>query len=658
MPTAHTAPTARILNLGILAHVDAGKTTLTERLLFEAGVIGRVGRVDHGDTTTDTDDIERRRGITIRSAVVAFTVRAPDGGEVKVDLIDTPGHSDFVAEVERALRVLDGAVLVVSAVEGVQAHTRRLVRILERLGIPFLVFVNKVDRPGADLARTIAELRTTLAGDAVQLTAVTAVGSRKAVAVPRQPDELREDLTLRLADHDDGVLRRYVEGTPPPLPELLELLGRLSVRGVVHPVYAGSALTGAGVRALLEALPSQLPVSPDDAGAPLEARVFAIERHRHGRVALVRVRRGTLRARDHVAVHHRDGTDVHVGADRPDRVVERVDRVTGVRVFVHGSTTVEQAAVAGDIAAVSGLGDIRIEDQLGLPDRTRADGLFPPPALEAVVRPTDGSDRSALYTALQQLTEQDPLIRTRIDGPDDEVTVNLYGEVQKEVLAARLADDFGVHAHFLPSRVIHVERVSATGEAFGQVPLGNVTVGVRIAPGQVGGGLDYRIAVERGFLLPSFHVAVEEGVRNTLCAGLYGWRVVDCAVTLVESRFCAPTPSAGEFRRLTETVLREAMEKAGTTVCEPISRVEVECPAGSVPKVLGSLVQVGATDVEPLVGPDRGRLSCLLATAAVHELETAVPGLTSGQGIVLAEPAGHRPVTGTPPRRGHPDPVR
>jgi ribosomal protection tetracycline resistance protein len=173
------------LNLGIVAHVDAGKTTLTERLLYETGVSTHLGRVDHGDTVTDADDIERRRGITIRSAVVAFTV-----GDLKVNLIDTPGHADFVAEVERALTVLDGAVLVVSAVEGVQAQTRALIRIMERLGIPFVVFANKVDRSGASYDATMDALRDALAGDAVALTRPIGPGGRSATVAARDPGKL------------------------------------------------------------------------------------------------------------------------------------------------------------------------------------------------------------------------------------------------------------------------------------------------------------------------------------------------------------------------------------------------------------------------------------------------------------------------------------
>ena len=212
------------LNLGILAHVDAGKTTLTERLLYETGATRHLGRVDHGDTTTDSDSIERRRGITIRTAVAAMTLPSPRG-PVKVNLIDTPGHSDFVAEVERALAVLDGAVLVVSAVEGVQAQTRVLIRILERLGLPFLVFVNKMDRAGASLERTLDALREELAGTVVAMTEPVSV----------------EDVLDAVAPWDDRLLRAYVDGRPPGAEQALAAMAEQARLGHVAsgPVRCG-----------------------------------------------------------------------------------------------------------------------------------------------------------------------------------------------------------------------------------------------------------------------------------------------------------------------------------------------------------------------------------------------------------------------------------
>jgi ribosomal protection tetracycline resistance protein len=628
------------LNLGIVAHVDAGKTTLTERLLFETGVTSSLGRVDHGDTVTDDDALERQRGITIRSAVVTFTV-----GDVKVNLIDTPGHSDFIAEVERALSVLDGAVLVVSAVEGVQAQTRVLIRILERLRIPFIIFANKIDRVGAAYHATMTALREALATDAIALTEPTGLGSRSADVRTRRGAAFLDELVERLAESDDEVMQQYVEGARPVTqPEAMSALARLSARGDLHPVFFGSALTGIGVDAVIDALRRYLPADTASADDPLKASVFKIERSPAGHtVAVARIFAGSVAARDHVVYHHRS----------TGKLIEREGRATSVMTFSDGTRTTPAAARAGDITKIVGLTDIAVGDQLGGWDPDRSGRYFAPPGLESVVVARDPADRTRLFEALRQLSAQDPLVDARLEGIDTELTVSLYGEVQKQVIAARLVTEFGVHAEFLPTQTVYIERVAGPGEAFEQVPSGNASLGLRVDPGPVGSGLDYRLAVERGWLIPSFHTAVEETLAIELRTGLLGWTVTDCVVTLTESRYCAPTPPAGYFRALTATVLRRALALGGTTVCAPVSSFELEIPSTAVSPVLQRLHAGGATPAPLEMRASRCRITGTIPTEQVHGFESRLPHLTSGEGVFFSEPAGYEPVQGSPPvRRG------
>lgn len=634
-----------ILNLGIVAHVDAGKTTLTERLLFETGVNTQVGRVDHGDSTTDSDALERQRGITIRSAVVTFTIRSPNGAWVQVNLIDTPGHSDFVAEVERALAVLDGAVLVVSAVEGVQAQTRVLIRILERLQIPFLIFANKIDRVGATYDEVLAALREALTGDAVALTRPADFGSRTATVRGQRGAGFLDDLVQRLADYDEQVLRQYVDGAQPLTEsEALAALARLTAKGDLHPVYFGSALTGTGVADVIDGVSRYLPTSTAAADESLHASVFKIERGPAGhKVAFARLHAGTLAARDHIPYHHRSPTGL---------VVAREGRPTGVNTFTRGTATAAAPARAGEIAKIIGLSDIEIGDQLGTWDPAKGGRHFPPPGLEAVVLARNPADRPALFEALRQLSEQDPLIDARLDGMDKELTVSLYGEVQKEVLVARLATEFGVDAEFSPTQTVYVERPAGVGEGFEQVATGNANLGLRVEPGAVGSGIDYRLAVERGWLLPSFHAAIEETLPTALDVGPFGWRVTDCVVTLTQSRYCAPTPPAGYFRWLTSVVLRTALQRAGTTVCAPVSEFEVEIPVGSTSQVLRRLHAAGATPDPPEMRTTRCRITGTLPTDQAHAFEQRLPALTKGEGLFFSRPVGYQPVHGRAPTRG------
>ena len=611
------------LNLGIVAHVDAGKTTLTERLLFETGVSTHLGRVDHGDTVTDADDIERRRGITIRSAVVAFTV-----GDLKVNLIDTPGHADFVAEVERALAVLDGAVLVVSAVEGIQAQTRALIRIMERLGIPFLVFVNKIDRSGA--SASLAALREGLAGDAIALDEPVGLGSRAASVLPRRGPAFADELADRLSLLDESVLAAYVDGSPPSEPDLLEALARATATGRMHPVVFGAALTGVGVADVLAAIATYLPAAGGSPTDPLQASVFKIERDAGGHpLAYVRMRAGTLASRDDVVRHHRcpDGSVVAVPG-----------RAQRVATYAAGSATTDRPAVAGDIATVVGLPDAEIGDQLGRWDPAYGLRLFPPPGLESVVVARDPADRMRLFEAVRLLSAQDPLINARLE---DELTVSLYGEVQREVLVARLAEEFGILADVAETRTVHVERVAGVGEWALRVPTGNASVAYRIEPGPPGSGGRYVMGTERGYLLPAHHRAIEETVPRVMERGPLGWRVVDWVVTLTDGRFSAPTPPAGYYRDLTERALRRALRAAGTRECEPVSTFEVEAPEASFTAVLHVLTAAGATPDLPTFASGRCTVTGTIPTRSVHGVERGLPELTGGRGFLVSEPAGY-----------------
>src|SRR5215218_6059065 len=285
------------LNLGIVAHVDAGKTTLTERLLFAAGVIDEIGRVDDGSTQTDTLTLERQRGITIKSAVVSFVI-----DDVTINLIDTPGHPDFIAEVERVLNVLDGAVLVISAVEGVQAQTRVLMRALQRLRIPTLIFVNKIDRGGAQTARVLRGIAEKLTPAIVAMGSADGLGTPDARFAPYTAADsgFAHRIVEVLADHDDALLAAYVDdGATVSYAQLRAGLAAQAKRALVHPVFLGSARTGAGVDALTAGIAELLPAAQGDADGPVSGTVFKIERGAAGeKIAYVRMFSGSLRTRD------------------------------------------------------------------------------------------------------------------------------------------------------------------------------------------------------------------------------------------------------------------------------------------------------------------------------------------------------------------------
>jgi ribosomal protection tetracycline resistance protein len=626
------------LNLGILAHVDAGKTSLTERLLYTAGVIGEIGSVDAGSTTTDTLALERQRGITIKSAVVSFAIAG-----TTVNLIDTPGHPDFIAEVERVLGVLDGAVLVVSAVEGVQAQTRVLMRTLRRLRIPTLVFVNKLDRRGADPARVLGELGTRLGVDAVAA------------------DADRGQLLDLLTRHDDDLLARYVADETSVTPDVLRAaLVAQTRQALIHPVYFGSAITGDGIDGLSRGIAGFLPPATGDPAGRVSGAVFKVDRGSAGeRIAYLRMFSGTLHTRDRVPLRH-------PGISDP---VE--EKITGIEVFESGNLVPGPSVAAGRIAVVRGLTGVRIGDAIGVAPERGDVHHFAPPTLETVVVPARDSERGALHVALAQLAEQDPLIDLRQDDLRGELSVSLYGEVQKEVIEATLADDFGLAVSFRETTTIHIERPAGTGEAVEFIATAPnpflATVGLRVEPGPVGSGVEYRLGVELGGLPFSFHRAIEETVRETLAAGLHGWRVTDCVVTLTRSGYWARqshshgtfdktmSSTSGDFRNLTPLVLMTALARAGTTVYEPMHRFRAELPADTVGPLLPVLTRLRAVPRAPRIEATAAVLEGEIPAAEVHGLEQRLPGLTRGEGVLESSFATWRPVTGPVPSRARSD---
>jgi len=574
----------KYLNLGILAHVDAGKTSLTERLLYTAGVIDQIGSVDAGNTQTDSLQLERQRGITIKSAVASFDI-----GDTRINLIDTPGHPDFIAEVERVLSVLDGVVLVVSAIEGVQPQTRILMRALQKLRIPTVIFVNKIDRMGA------------------------------------RYQSLLEDIAVKLAVSVSatGVVENI--GQPSAAFRLDTKLPKVSAT----PVFFGSAITGAGVQTLMDALPVLLPASQNNSKADTTGTIFKIERGPRGeKIAYLRLFSGAIQAREKLAC----------------------GKVTALQVFGR-----DQAASisAGEIGKVWGLDNAKVGDVIG--DASQAAFVFAAPTLEAAVTAKDAIQQSDLHAALKQLAEQDPLINLR--QTDQKLYVSLYGEVQKEVIAATLAHDFGVAATFERTQPVCIERPASTGHAVQLLQQESnptsATVGLRIEPGRPGSGLSFKLGNIAPRLLPlyiykntgNFVEHMRQYVAEALQSGLHGLEVTDCVITMTDSNYYVgdgpakpisdtPKTTAADFRKLAPIILRDALQRAGTIVCEPLCHFSLEIPPSALATILPVLAQLNATPSSTETRQETCLLKGHIPSARIHDLQQQLPNLTSGEGFL------------------------
>ena len=653
----------RTLNLGILAHVDAGKTSLTERLLFAAGIIDEIGSVDDGSTQTDSLALERRRGITIKSAVVSFAIE-----DLTVNLIDTPGHPDFIAEVERVLSVLDGAVLVISAVEGVQAQTRVLMRTLQRLRIPTLLFVNKIDLSGARDDAVLAAIAEKLTPAIVAMGSPRKLGTRGAGFTPYQDGDAA--FTARMADvlaaRDDDLLAAYVNDEAAlTCRRLRDELAVQAGRALVHPVFFGSAMTGAGVDALTAGIRELLPAAQGDADGPVSGTVFKVERGPSGeKIAFARLFSGTVRVRDRLRFGpgHEGGGRRGGGGDQ---------RVTAISVFDRGSAVPRACVAAGQIGKLWGLSDVQIGDTLGVSPTASAGRQFAPPTLETVVVPCRPADKGALHVALAQLAEQDPLINLRQDDVRQEILVSLYGEVQKEVVQATLADDFGIDAGFRETTTICIERPAGSGSAVEMIGVKPnpflAGIGLRVDPGAVGSGVAFRLEIELGALPFSFLKAVEETVRETLGQGIYGWQVTDCVVTMTHSGYWprqshahgtfdkSMSSTAGDFRSLTPLVLMTALARAGTRVYEPWHRFRLEAPADALTPLLALLARLHGVPRAQALQASSCVLDGEIPAARVRELEHQLPALTRGEGVLETAFERYQPVRGTVPERPRSD---
>ncbi len=641
---------ARPLNLGILAHVDAGKTTLTERLLHLAGVIDEPGSVDAGTTRTDTLALERRRGITIKAAVVSFPY---DGGTVNV--LDTPGHPDFIAEVERVLGVLDGAVLVVSAVEAVQPQTRILMRALQRLKVPTVLFVNKIDRSGADLENTLDSIRRRLTPSILPMGQVAGAGTRLASyrTYGAEDRSFHEVETEALADHDEQLLAAYVGGSAVSEIRLRTGLAEQTRACLLHPVYAGSAATGAGVADLMDGIWALLrPTTSEDQDGTPSGRVFKVERGAAAqKVAYVRMFSGSLGVRT-----------------RLDLTGGRHGKIAGLQLFDHGRWVRAPAVGAGQIARLTGLAQVRVGDGFG--SSQIEERQFASPTLEAsvvAVRPEQGP---ALRAALAELSDSDPLIDARSDE-DGQAIVSLYGRVQQEVIAATLAEEYGIEVEFSDASVLHVERPRATGRAVERLNTDSnpyhATVGLAIGPGRPGSGITFVTeAPARDMPLylfknaEAFTAAIQRHVTDALARGLYGWRVTDCVVTLTACGYSVadgppsrrgPTSTAFDYRKLTPIVVRQALRRAGTIVCEPVLRVLLDVPNDATAAVQRVVSRWGAEVTAQTTGQDLSQLEVRLVSTRLHELQLQLPDLTGGEGVLESRFDTFEPVHGPPPGR-------
>ncbi len=658
----------KVRNVGVMAHIDAGKTTVTERILFFTGKNHRIGEVDDGEATMDWMDQERERGITITSAATTAY-----WGDYRTNIIDTPGHVDFTAEVERSLRVLDGTVALFCAVGGVQPQSETVWRQAEKYRIPRIAFINKMDRTGADFQGVVREMRDELGANAVPVNipigaedkfrGVIDLVGMKAVYYDDTPQgvEVREEpipeelllqareaeatLIERISEQDDRLMEKFLEGEVPSREEMVRALRRATIEGRIVPVLCGAAYKNKGVRGLLDAIVDYLP-SPADLppviaahgeadtklvrhprdDAPLAALAFKIQADRHvGKLIYVRVYSGTLRVGDTVynSTRHK--------RQRIGRLFEMSANERKPVEILH----------AGDVGAVVGLAETRTGDTLTSEEHpiVLESITFPTPVIDLAIAPETEGDRDRLAKALARLTEEDPTFAVTANAETDEVILSGMGELHLEIIVDRIRREFGVNVKMGRPQVAYRETISKpvvhehkhVKQTGGRGQYAHMVI--RLEPGKSGSGLEFGSEVVGGRIPREYISAIERGIIDAMEKGPYaGYPVTDVKVTVIDGSTHDVDSSDMAFRTCGSAGFRDACRKAGMKLLEPIARIEATLSEDATGPVTGSLCAKRGRILEM---ETKGKTSLLRAEVPIAEMfgySSELRSLTSGRG--------------------------
>ncbi len=603
-----------IRNIGVFAHVDAGKTTLSEQLLIHSGAIRRAGSVDEGTAHTDNLPVEQRRGISVKATCVSLTWR-----DVTINLIDTPGHVDFSAEVERSLWALDAAVVVVCAVEGVQPHTETLFHALKEQNIPTLFFLNKTDREGADVPRVLSQVQRLLTADAVLMADSDAV-------------------TEFVCAQDDELLERYLSGEEFAPDFIRARLADMARTAAAFPVYSGSALRDEGVVPLLDAMVDFLP-APSSSGDGLCGVVFASTQDRVlGRGVWVRLYAGSLENRAPVILPA--GVDPLTGEEKlVQRKITQIRRVDGADA---GSL------VAGEIGVVYGLGDVKVGQVLGeealLPRRVEP-GHLRTPLITVQVIPEKPEDMQALRVACEALSAEDPLLQVRYTKSLNELQLHVMGTIQLEIIQELLDTRFGMKVSFSKPAVIYKETIAQAASGFVAYTMPKPCWAImrfEIEPAPRGSGVTFKSTVPVKDILLRYQHQVEQALPLALHQGRLGWQVTDVNITLVDGNHHQFHTHPLDFIVATPWGIQDGLVRGGSTLLEPILETRFLLPPDCVGRVMSDVALMRGEVTHTETDEDRVLMTALIPVATSVDYAATLASATSGRGSMSVKLHGYR----------------
>jgi elongation factor G len=678
-------PLERVRNIGIAAHIDAGKTTTTERILFYSGVVHKMGEVHDGTAVTDWMEQERERGITITAAAIStawtrrdpkdLTKAEPGAPEHRINIIDTPGHVDFTIEVERSMRVLDGVITVLCAVGGVQPQTETVWRQADRYHVPRIIFVNKMDRTGADFFKVYAQVCDRLRTNAVPIQ--IPIGSEdkfkgivdlvrmraylytndlgtdiQETDIPIEVREVANEYRIKLiesvAETDDGLTEKYLEGIDLSEDEVRTALRKGTTAGTIVPMLCGSAFKNKGVQVLLDCVVDYLPsplevppiqgilpdgttaIRPADDAAPLSALAFKIMADPYGRLTFVRVYSGVLSKGSYV---------YNASKDKKERISRLIVLKADDRLEV-------DELRAGDLGAALGLKDTFTGDTIcDDSDPIILESLFvPEPVISVAVEPKTKQDMEKLSKALQALSEEDPTFRVHVDSETNQTVIAGMGELHLDILVDRMKREYKVEANVGAPQVAYRETirkpVRAEGkfvrQSGGKGQYGHVVI--EIEPGEAGTGFEFVSKIVGGTVPKEYVAPAEQGMKEACESGiLAGYPLIDVKVTMVDGSYHDVDSSEMAFKIAGSMAIKEAVMKASPVLLEPMMKVEVEVPEDFIGSVIGDLNsrrgQIEGQDTDQ----GNAKVTAKVPLAEMFGYATDIRSKTQGRGIFSME---------------------
>ena len=616
----------KIINIGILAHVDAGKTTLTESLLYTSGAILELGSVDKGTTRTDTMFLERQRGITIQAAVTSF-----NWNDYKINIVDTPGHIDFITEVYRSLSVLDGAILVISAKDGVQAQTRILFHALQKMNIPTIIFINKIDQYGINLNNIYQNIKEKLSNDIIVMQNVTLTPE---ISIKNIVDLDEWDPVI---SKNDKLLEKYIAGEKLTIQELTQEEYRCVKKGSLFPIYHGSARNNIGTQQLIEAISNLFCPEMNANDSELCGRVFKIEYTDHKqRLVYLRLYSGTLHLRDTIIL--------------PEK---KKVKLTEIYIPSNGEMIQTEIVCSGDIFIIPN-NTLRLNDIIGnekiLPCNVWDDKTVP--ILRTRIEPIKIEEREKLLDALTEIADTDPLLRYYVDTITHEIIISFLGTVQLEVICSLLTEKYHINIRIEDPTVIYLEKPlqKADYTIHIEVPPNPfwASIGLSITPLPIGSGIQYESKVSLGYLNQSFQNAVREGIDYGLEQGLYGWKVTDCKICFEYGVYYSPVSTPSDFRFLAPIVLEQTLKKAGTQLLEPYLSFILFTPQEYFSRAYNDAQKHCAIIETSQSKNDEVIFTGHIPVRCINEYRNTLTLCTNGQAVFLTELKGYQIATCEP----------